>query len=232
VDRPSRGKKSTTQEEFEKLLQKKCPWHPGANHVAIDCYHLRRTFSNSGDGKKNKKPVDKEPEDDDQEDQGRNAKFQDASKTVNVIFGGDGDFGSRRDQKLLLQEIMSIEPAVPRPLRWSEVPISFSRDDQWTSFLEPGKFPLVLDPVVVEVRVTKVLIDGGSGLNLIFASTLRKMGLDFTDMLANFESSYHAILGRPALCQVHGSAALCLSTSQDARTKWSSHSPRRLEEVV
>jgi hypothetical protein len=82
---------------------------------------------------------------------------------------------------------------------------------------------------------------GGSGLNLIFASTLRKMGLDLTDMLipskspfygivpgnavhplgtvvlpitfstrenyrtefikfevANFESSYHAILGRPA----------------------------------
>jgi hypothetical protein len=106
----------------------------------------------------------------------------------------------------------------------------------------PGKFPLVLDPVVVEVRLTKVLIDGGSGLNLIFASTLRKMGLDFTNMLvlskspfygivpgntahplgtmvlpvtfgtrenyrtefikfevANFKSSYRAILGRPAL---------------------------------
>jgi hypothetical protein len=110
-------------------------------------------------------------------------KFQDASKIVNVIFGGDGDFGSRREQKLFLWEIMSIEPATPRPLRWSEVPISFSRNDQWTSFSEPGKFPLVLDPVVAEVRLTKVLIDSGSDLNLIFASTLRKMGLDFTDML-------------------------------------------------
>jgi hypothetical protein len=123
VDHPPRGKKSTTQEEFEKLLQKKCPWHPGANHAAINCYHLRRTFSNSGGGRKNKKPADKELEDDDQEDQGRNPKFQDASKTVNVIFGGDGDFNSRRDQKLLLREIMSVEPAVPRPLHWSEVPI-------------------------------------------------------------------------------------------------------------
>jgi hypothetical protein len=236
------GKKSTTQEEFKKLLQKKCPWHLGANHAAIDCYHVRRTFSNSGGGKKDKKPMAKEPEDDDQEDQGRNAKFQDASKTVNVIFGGDGDFGSRQDQKLLLREIMSIEQAVPRPLRWSEIPISFSRDDQWMSFSEPGKFPLVLDPVVAEVRLTKELINGGSGLNLIFTSTLRKMGLDFMDMLvlskspfygivpgnaahplgtvvlpvtfgtrenyrtkfikfevANFESSYYAILGRPAL---------------------------------
>jgi hypothetical protein len=111
IDRPSRGKKSTTQEEFEKLLQKKCSWHPGANHAAIDCYHLRRTFSNSGGGK-NKKLADKEPEDDDQEDHGRNPKFQDASKVVNVIFGGDEDFYSRRDQKLLLREILSIEPAV------------------------------------------------------------------------------------------------------------------------
>jgi hypothetical protein len=228
------------QEEFERLLQKKCPWHPGANHAAIDCYHLRRTFSNSGGGKKNKKPVDKEPEDDDQEDHGRNLKFQDASKFVNVIFGGDEDFGSRWDQKLLLREILSVESAVPRPLHWSEVPISFSRDDQWMSFSEPGKFPLV----VAEVRLTKVLIDGGSGLNLIFVSTLTKMGLDFKDMLvpskspfygivpgnaahplgtvvlpvtfgtrenyrtefikfevANFESSYHAILGHPALAK-------------------------------
>jgi hypothetical protein len=188
--------------------------------------------------------VDKEPEDDDQGDKSHNAKFQDASKIVNIIFGGDGDFGSRRDQKLLLREIISVEPAVPRPLRWSEVPISFSRDDQWTSFSEPSKFPLILDPVVAKVKLTKVLIDGGSGLNLIIANTLRKMGLDFTDMLvpskspfygivpgnaahplgmvvlpvifgmrdnyrtefikfevANFESSYHAILGRPALAK-------------------------------
>jgi hypothetical protein len=243
VDRPSRGKKTATQEEFEKLPQKKCPWHPGANHEAIDCYHLRRTFSNPGGGKKNKL-VDKEPEEDNQGDKSHNAKFQDASKIVNISFGGDGDFSSRRDQKLLLREIMFVELAVPRPIRWSEVPISFSRNDQWTSFSEPGKFPLVLDPVVAEVRLTKVLITGGSGLNLIFASTLRKMGLDFTDMLvpskfpfysivpgnaahplgtvvlpvtfgmrenyrtkfikfevANFKSSYHAILGRPALAK-------------------------------
>jgi hypothetical protein len=110
VDRPSQGKKTTTQEEFDKLLQKKCPWHPGANHAAIDCYHLRRIFSNPGGGEKKKKSVDKESEDDDQGDQTHNTKFHDASKTVNVIYGGDGDFGSRREQKLLLLEIMSIKP--------------------------------------------------------------------------------------------------------------------------
>jgi hypothetical protein len=33
---------------------------------------------------------------------------------------------------------MSIEPAVPTPLKWSEVPITFSHVDQWTSFSQPG----------------------------------------------------------------------------------------------
>jgi hypothetical protein len=130
VDHPSRGKKTTTQEEFEKLLQKKCPWHPGANHAAIDCYHLRRTFSNLDGGKKNKKSVDKEPEDDNQGDQTHNAKFQDASKTINVIFRGDGHFGSRREQKLLLREIMSVELAASRPLKGPYLVLSRSLVDK------------------------------------------------------------------------------------------------------
>jgi hypothetical protein len=52
---------------------------------------------------------------------------------------------------------MSIEPAVLTPLRWSEVPITFSRVDQWTSFSEPGWFSLVLKPVVAGSKLNKVL---------------------------------------------------------------------------
>jgi hypothetical protein len=80
----------------------------------------------------------------------------------------------------------------------------FSCDDQWISFSKFGKFPLVLDLVVAEVRLTKVLIDGESGLNLIFASTLRKMGLNFADMLVPSKSPFYGI--------VPGNAAHPLST--------------------
>ena len=160
---------------------------------------------------------------------------------VNMIYEGDSSF-NKRSQKLVWQEILKMDPAVQKPLRHSEVPITFSRADQWTSFSEPGKFPFVLDPVVAGSILTRVLIDGGSGLNLIFMSTITKMGLDISDKLkpskapfygivpgnasipigtmglpvtfgtpdnyrtelikfevADFESSYHAILGRPAL---------------------------------
>jgi hypothetical protein len=89
---------------------------------------------------------------------------------------------------------MSIEPAVPTPLRWSKVSITFSRAYQWTNFSKRGRFPLVLKPVVVGFRLNKVLIDGGSGLNVLFSKTLKKMGLDITNMLTKSSSPFYSIV--------------------------------------
>jgi hypothetical protein len=89
---------------------------------------------------------------------------------------------------------MSIEPAVPTPLRWSEVPITFSRADQWTSFSEPGRFPLILKPVLASSKHNKVLIDGGRGLNVLFTKTLKKMRLDITHMLTKSTSPFYGIV--------------------------------------
>lgn len=61
----------------------------------------------------------------------------DPTNTVNVIFGR---LLTKCSQKLILGEIMSFEPAAPTFLKWSEVPITFSQADQWTSFSEPGDF--------------------------------------------------------------------------------------------
>jgi len=164
--------------------------------------------------------------------------------TRKTLMGSNSHKTSSTSYQLLLREILSVEPAIQRPLKYSEVPITFSREDQWTSFSEPGKFPLVLDPVIQGSKLTRVLIDSGSGLNLIFASTLAKMGLNYMSLLtpskapfygivpgnsstpigsitlpvtfgteqnfrteyikfevADFESSYHAILGRLALAK-------------------------------
>jgi hypothetical protein len=99
---------------------------------------------------------------------------------------------------------MSIEPAVPTPLGWSEVPITFSRTDQWSSFSEPGRFPLVLKPVVVGSKLNKVLINGGSGLNVLFTKTLKKMKLDITHVLTKSNTPFYGI--------VPGNAAIPLSS--------------------
>ena len=38
---------------------------------------------------------------------------------------------------------------------------------------------MVLSPIVDGFRLTKVLMDGGSGLNLIYEETLQKMEIDW-----------------------------------------------------
>jgi hypothetical protein len=120
-----------------------------------------------------------------------NDDFQEPDKTVNVLFGG---LPTRQSQKATRREVLNIEPAVPTPLRWSEVPITFSCADQWTSFSEPGRFPLVLKSVVAGSKLNKVLIDGGSGLNVLFTKTLKKMKLDITHMLTKSTSPFYGIV--------------------------------------
>jgi hypothetical protein len=120
--------------------------------------------------------------------------FQNLRNVINVIFGGDGSFPSKRAQKLTKREMFFVEPTMQKPLRYSEVPIFFSRDDQWTSFSEREKFLLVLDPVVAGLQLTRVLIDSGSDLNLLFVSTLKKMGLNIFKMLTPSRAPFHGIV--------------------------------------
>jgi hypothetical protein len=110
---------------------------------------------------------------------------------VNVLFGG---LPTKWSQKATRREVLNIEHAVLTPLRWSEIPITFSCTDQWTSFSELGHFPLVLKPVVAGSRLNKVLIDGGSGLNILFTKTLKKMKLDITHMLTKSASPFYGIV--------------------------------------
>jgi hypothetical protein len=51
-----------------------------------------------------------------------------------------------------------------------------------------------LKPVVAGSKLNKVLIDGGSGLNVFFTKTLKKKKLDITHMLTKSTSPFYDIL--------------------------------------
>ena len=87
---------------------------------------------------------------------------------------------------------MTTEPATPRYLNWSQYSIQFSSEDQWTSVGNVGHYPLVLDPTIAGMTITKVLIDGGAGLNIIFSETLRKMGLQLARMITPTSTPFMA----------------------------------------
>ncbi|XP_066396043.1 uncharacterized protein [Miscanthus floridulus] len=70
------------------------------------------------------------------------------------------------------------EPAAPSFLRWSESAKTFDRTDHPESIPQLGRYPLMVDPIIGTKRVTKVLMDGGSNLNSMYAEMLDAMGID------------------------------------------------------
>ena len=168
-------------------MDKQCLFHPKDKHSSRNCHGIHSLFKTS------KKLDDKDGDEGVNKDK-QAVGFQPADKVANVIFGGIAQDESKRKQKLNLYEILSVKPLVPTYLKWSETPISFSREDQWTSYSNLGLYLLVLDPVVVGARLTRTLIDGGSGLNILFAKTLKKMGLDITNLLKPTDSPFYGIV--------------------------------------
>jgi hypothetical protein len=54
--------------------------------------------------------------------------------------------------------------------------------DQWLNFDHSGKYPLLVDPVIRESRVKKVLVDGGSSINVTFPRTLLGLGVALKEL--------------------------------------------------
>jgi len=121
---------------------------------------------------------------------------------VNLILGGVATSTSKRKDKLTLREIMAAKRTTPRYLDWSEYLIQFTMDDQWTRFSNANRYPLVLNPTIAGVQLTEVLIDDGAGLNIIFASTLKKMGLDITNPLTLIDMPVYGIVLKKAAVPV------------------------------
>jgi hypothetical protein len=160
-----------------------------------------------------------------------------------MIVGGLKSSTSRRRYRKDSREVQLIHTKPSQPLRWSEQPITFSRTDHWVHIPDLGSYPMVVEPNIEDALLAQTLIDGGSGLNVIFVDTLENMDFDFKRLtecdepfirivpgkaacsmarvslpvmfgteenfhteylsfeVADFKSSYHAILGRPILAR-------------------------------
>ena len=78
---------------------------------------------------------------------------------VATIFGGLASTESRRERKLTAHRVLTVntKDAVANPSYrpWFEVPITFSRADQWVDIPYIGCFPLVLDATIQKVLSEK-----------------------------------------------------------------------------
>ena len=65
--------------------------------------------------------------------------------------------------------------SVPSFLSWLESPITFDQRDHPSHIARPGCYLLVVDLIICKKCLTKVLMDGGSGLNILYIDTLDAM---------------------------------------------------------
>jgi hypothetical protein len=95
-----------------------------------------------------------------------------------MIFGGRSSQLTTRQRKHEHREVYAIEPTTPSFLDWSEEAITFGHDDHLDYISNLGHYPLVIDPIIGDAWLTKVLMDEGSGLNVLYSKTLDLMGID------------------------------------------------------
>jgi hypothetical protein len=79
--------------------------------------------------------------------------FPVAHKEVNYIYSIPDLYELRRKQKLTVSEVMTVSPATPEHLKWSEVPITFDHSDHLDFVPKPGRYPLIVSPIVKDVKL-------------------------------------------------------------------------------
>ena len=65
------------------------------------------------------------------------------------------------------------------PLRWSKSAITFSSADQLKCTATAGVLPMLCSPIISNVQVTKTLIDGGAGLNILSVDTFDNLQVSY-----------------------------------------------------
>jgi hypothetical protein len=96
---------------------------------------------------------------------------------VNYIYGGLDSYESWRKQKLTAQDVMAVSTATLGYLKWSEVPITFDHSVHTDFVPKPVQYPIIVYPIVKDVKLNRVLVNAGSSMNILFLKTFNQMGL-------------------------------------------------------
>jgi hypothetical protein len=103
---------------------------------------------------------------------------------------------SKKEQKSISRQVnlaISSPPATTEYLRWSDQPVRFSREGHPRKVSRPGHAPMVLKAQIGGHNIGRVLMDVGSGINQIYARTLKAMRISLEN-LKPIDCSFHDIV--------------------------------------
>ena len=89
-----------------------------------------------------------------------------------------------RQLKWWAREVNAVEPApeARKRLKWSRTPIIFDEGDHPHRTTAVGCLPLLVSPKIRNLKVTKMLVGGGAGLNLISPRVISKLQIAEEDL--------------------------------------------------
>ena len=134
-----------------------------------------------------------------------------------MIYGGPLTQLTARQHKMERREVFAARMAVPQYLNWSSTPITFNRDNHPDMVVAPGVYPLVVDPIIVNTRLSKVLMDGGSSLNIIYLETLDLLGIERAQLQPSAGGFHGVVLGKKALPVGRIDLPVCFGTAANFR---------------
>jgi hypothetical protein len=103
---------------------------------------------------------------------------------------------SHKEEKGISRQVnlaIKLPPVTIECLHWSEQSIEFNREDHPITIPRPGNAPLVLKAQIGGYDIERVFMDAGSGINLIYAKTLRAMRISL-EFLKPADCSFHGIV--------------------------------------
>jgi hypothetical protein len=102
----------------------------------------------------------------------------DRRKKLYVMYGGSWELTSHRNVKSLRREVLSVTPGVLKAAphqRWWSTTVSFGTSDCPDNMAGAGILPLITAPVIANMKLYHVLIDGGAGLNVISHAAFKQL---------------------------------------------------------
>ncbi|SPT20207.1 unnamed protein product [Triticum aestivum] len=172
--------------EYERHDKEKAQGDAGGPGMKRPGKEVRRGKEKQRQGDRPPRGRDKGEDDDSDEmdeDETSEQEFQKATEVL-CVDGGASLHASRRQLKQWVQEVNAAEPPVEsrKPLRWSSTPIVFHIEDHPDRTTAVGCLPMLVSPTIRNLKVTKMLVDGGAGLNLISSAVLQKLQIPDSEL--------------------------------------------------
>jgi hypothetical protein len=113
---------------------------------------------------------------------------------INVVFRGSMSITLKTQGKKLEREIsLAQRIESKRSMRWSDIDISFGRQDHPDTELFDMNLSFVVKLPIGWHKVAKTLIDNGASLNLIMRKTFIELGLNLKDLISVHDTLYGMI---------------------------------------